>query len=62
MAGRSGTSLKKRQKELARQDRQRDKEAMRGQRKNEKPDRPPGSGPEISEASALELFEDLSGS
>ena len=62
MAGRSGTSLKKRQKELARQDKQKDKEAIRAQRKMEEKDRPPGSGPEISEASALELFEDLSSS
>ena len=62
MAGRSGTSLKKRQKELARQDKQKDKEAMRAQRKMEEKDRPAGSGPEVSEASALELFEDLSSS
>ncbi len=62
MAGRSGTSLKKRQKELARQDKQKDKESMRAQRKNEKPERAPGSGPEVSEVSALELFEDLTSS
>ena len=60
MAGRPGTSLKKRQKEMARQDKQRDKEAQRAQRKNGLGERPAGSGPEISEASALELFEDLS--
>jgi len=36
MAGRSSTTFKKRQKELARQDRQREKAAKRVQRKMEK--------------------------
>lgn len=36
MAGRSSTTFKKRQKELARQDKQREKAAKRVQRKEEK--------------------------
>ena len=47
MAGRSSTSVKKRQKELARQDKAKEKAAKRAQRSQEKPTRPPGSGPEI---------------
>lgn len=46
MAGRSSTTYQKRQKELARQDRQRSKAARREQRKLVKQDRPPGL-PEI---------------
>ena len=42
MAGRSSTSYQKRQKELARQDKQRAKAARREQRKLERQDRPPG--------------------
>lgn len=53
MAGRSSTTYQKRQKELARQDRQRAKAARREQRKLEKQDRPPGL-PEI--ASPEEYF------
>ena len=44
---RSRTTFKKRQKELARQEKQRDKAARRVQRKLEK--RSPESGPEIAE-------------
>ena len=46
MAGRSSTTHKKRQKELARQDKAKEKAAKRAERKTE---RPPGapSGPEI---------------
>ncbi len=43
MAGRSSTTFKKRQKELARQDRQKDKAAKREQRKEEKLTRGPGA-------------------
>jgi hypothetical protein len=46
MAGRSSTTYQKRQKELARQDKQRAKAARREQRKLERQDRPPGL-PEI---------------
>jgi hypothetical protein len=45
MASRSHTTFKKRQKEQARAERQRDKAAKRQQRKQEK--RPDGSGPPI---------------
>jgi len=44
MAGRSSTTFKKRQKELARQDRQREKAAKRVQRKMEKQVHGPDDG------------------
>jgi len=45
MAGRSSTSFQKRQKELARQEKQRDKAAKRSQRKDDKGN--DGEGPEV---------------
>ncbi len=50
MASRSHTSYKKRQKELARMEKQRDKAEKRLQRKSEKR---PGEGPEIADAAEV---------
>ena len=47
MATRSRTTFKKRQKELARMEKQRDKAAKRVQRKLAKSDHEPGQGPPI---------------
>jgi hypothetical protein len=55
MAMRSRTTFKKRQKELARQEKQRDKAARRVQRKLEGP---PGSGDRLSDE-GLDLEDDL---
>jgi hypothetical protein len=54
MAGRSSTSFQKRQKELARQEKQRDKAAKRLQRKEGKGNS--GEGPEIMSAEEAELL------
>jgi hypothetical protein len=54
MAGRSSTSFQKRQKELARQEKQRDKAAKRVQRKDEKGNE--GEGPEIMSVEEAELL------
>jgi len=54
MAGRSSTSFQKRQKELARQEKQRDKSAKRVQRKEVKGNG--GEGPEIMSAEEAELL------
>ena len=54
MAGRSSTSFQKRQKELARQEKQRDKAAKRLQRKETKGNS--GEGPEIMSAEEAELL------
>lgn len=54
MAGRSSTSFQKRQKELARQEKQRDKAAKRVQRKEVKGN--DGEGPEIMSAEEAELL------
>jgi hypothetical protein len=54
MAGRSSTSFQKRQKELARQEKQRDKAAKRVQRKDVKGNG--GEGPEIMSAEEAELL------
>jgi hypothetical protein len=56
MAMRSRTTFKKRQKELARQEKQRDKAARRVQRKLEKGS--PGSGDGLSDE-GLDLEDDL---
>jgi hypothetical protein len=48
MAGRSSTTFKKRQKEIARQEKQREKAARRAQRKVEKKDRPDGPVDELA--------------
>jgi hypothetical protein len=56
MAMRSRTTFKKRQKELARQEKQRDKAARRVQRKMEKGS--PGSGDGLSDE-GLDLEDDL---
>jgi hypothetical protein len=45
MARRSSSTFKKRQKEMARQDRRQDKEARRMQRKKEREEREPGTPP-----------------
>jgi hypothetical protein len=52
MASRSHTSYKKRQKELARMEKQRDKAERRLQRKAD-PDKRPGEGPEIADAAEV---------
>jgi hypothetical protein len=57
MAMRSRTTFKKRQKELARQEKQRDKAARRVQRKLEKGS--PGSGDGLSDEEGLDLEDDL---
>ena len=54
MAGRSSTSFQKRQKELARQEKQRDKSAKRVQRKEVKGN--DGEGPEIMSVEEAELL------
>jgi hypothetical protein len=54
MAGRSSTSFQKRQKELARQEKQRDKAASRVQRKEVKGNE--GKGPEIMSVEEAELL------
>jgi hypothetical protein len=54
MAGRSSTSFQKRQKELARQEKQRDKAAKRLQRKEVKGNS--GEGPEVMSAEEAELL------
>ncbi len=54
MAGRSSTSFQKRQKELARQEKQRDKAAKRVQRKEVKGNE--GEGPEIMSVEEAELL------
>ena len=54
MAGRSSTSFQKRQKELARQEKQRDKAAKRLQRKEHKGNA--GEGPEIMSVHEAELL------
>ncbi len=52
MARRSSSTFKKRQKEMARQERRQDKEARRIQRKKERDERgtviPPGEDPDIA--------------
>ncbi|MSV29494.1 MAG: hypothetical protein EXQ52_12250 [Bryobacterales bacterium] len=58
MAGRSSTTFKKRQKELARQDKQREKAAKREQRKVEKETRGPGEEEELQVLSGPVPYED----
>ncbi len=58
MAGRSSTTFKKRQKELARQDKQREKAAKREQRKVEKETRGPGEEEELHVLSGPVPYED----
>lgn len=54
MAGRSSTSFQKRQKELARQEKQRDKAAKRLQRDDTKDSN--GSGPEVMSIEEAEML------
>ena len=54
MAGRSSTSFQKRQKELARQEKQRDKAAKRLQRKEHKGNS--GEGPEVMSVHEAEIL------
>ena len=54
MAGRSSTSFQKRQKELARQEKQRDKASKRVQRKEVKGN--DGEGPEVMSVEEAELL------
>ncbi len=56
MAMRSRTTFKKRQKELARQEKQRDKAARRVQRKLGSPE---GSGGGLSDEEGLDLEDDI---
>lgn len=58
MAGRSNTTFQKRQKELARQDRQREKAAKRAQRKLEKQNRNPGEADDNIDWSANTQYQD----
>lgn len=58
MAGRSNTTFQKRQKELARQDRQREKAAKRAQRKLEKQNRNPGEADDNIDWSASTQYQD----
>jgi hypothetical protein len=58
MAGRSSTTFKKRQKELARQDKQREKAAKREQRKVEKEMRGPGAEEELHVLTGPVVYED----
>jgi hypothetical protein len=54
MATRSHTTFKKRQKEMARAEKQRDKAARRAQKKDEDVDRP--AGPEVMSLEEAELL------
>ena len=54
MAGRSSTSFQKRQKELARQEKQRDKAAKRLQRKEYKGN--DGEGPEVMSVEEAQIL------
>ena len=54
MASRSRTTFQKRQKEMARAEKQRDKSAKRAQRKEEDTDRP--AGPEIMSLEEADLL------
>jgi len=57
MAGQSGTTFKKRQKELARQDRQREKIAKRLQRKLDRQAARAGGGPVDDGIESIESIE-----
>jgi hypothetical protein len=59
MAGRSSTTFKKRQKELARQDKQREKAAKREQRKQHKLLHGPDDGTYIPEEDPFGLPEQM---